>query len=96
MIRSSVSNTKNNLSALLNEVRSGETVLITDRDRPVAQIVPINQLDWDARLQEMARRGLVRLPVKRTNKERGLPAPLASGREVSAVEALVEERKDGR
>lgn len=40
MKRASVSEAKNGLSAVLTEVRHGETVLITHRGKPVAQIKP--------------------------------------------------------
>ena len=40
MRRASVSEAKNSLSALLRNVRRGETVLVTHRGKPVAQIRP--------------------------------------------------------
>ena len=43
--RASVSQTKNQLSALLEQVRQGETVVITDHDRPVAQLTPVSTGD---------------------------------------------------
>ena len=36
MKTATISETKNRLSALLDRVRHGETILITDRERPVA------------------------------------------------------------
>jgi len=36
MRRTSISETKNQLSALIDRVRNGERILITDRNRPVA------------------------------------------------------------
>lgn len=42
---STISETKNNLSALLDRVRAGETITILDRDRPVARLVPIREAD---------------------------------------------------
>ena len=41
MRRTSISETKNQLSALIDRVRNGERILITDRNRPVAQLVPV-------------------------------------------------------
>jgi antitoxin (DNA-binding transcriptional repressor) of toxin-antitoxin stability system len=35
---SSISQTKNNLSALLEKVQAGETLIIVDRNRPVARV----------------------------------------------------------
>lgn len=51
MRRASVSETKNSLSALLSEVRRGETVLVTHHGKPVAQIRPF---DADALTDEAA------------------------------------------
>src|SRR5688500_6315160 len=41
MKKASLTDTKNNLSALIDEVREGETVLILDRGRPVARLEPV-------------------------------------------------------
>lgn len=51
MRRASVSEAKNSLSALLSEVRRGETVLVTHHGKPVAQIRPC---DADALTDEAA------------------------------------------
>jgi len=51
MRRASVTEAKNSLSALLGEVRRGETVLITHHGKPVAQIMPC---DADALTDEAA------------------------------------------
>ena len=54
MTTASISEAKAKLSALLDRVKAGETVTITDRGVPVAQIVPLNgasEVDWDARLE---------------------------------------------
>ena len=40
MIRVTISELKNGLSAYLRRVRSGETVLVLDRKTPVARLVP--------------------------------------------------------
>ncbi len=41
MIQAKISELKNSLSAYLRQVKSGESVLILDRDTPVARLVPI-------------------------------------------------------
>jgi prevent-host-death family protein len=58
---------KNKLSEYLREVAAGETVLVTDRGRVVAEIVPPRSADGtDAERQwsELIRQGLVK-PAKR-------------------------------
>ncbi|RMG84494.1 MAG: type II toxin-antitoxin system prevent-host-death family antitoxin [Candidatus Dadabacteria bacterium] len=54
---------KARLSHYLRLARGGEPVMITDRGRPVARLVPEPGPDPETRgLWEMAARGLVRLP----------------------------------
>ena len=43
MIRTTISEVKNRLSAYLRRVKRGETVLIMDRKTPVAWLVPVSQ-----------------------------------------------------
>lgn len=97
MIRASVSHTKNHLSALLSEVKRGESVLITDRDKPIAQIVPVESYALDERIREMAAQGLVRLPLSpRRPVEEIRPIRLTGNQDPNVLEALLEERREGR
>jgi len=94
MTVSSISETKRAFSALLDRVRAGETVTITDRGVPVAQIVPLNgasDAGWEAHMQQLARSGIVRLPKQKLDVEAFLAMPKARFRE-SVLEALLEER----
>jgi|SRR6516165_2343524 prevent-host-death family protein len=58
---------KNKLSEYVRQAAAGETVLITDRDRVVAELVPPqpgrSSLLADARLAEMVREGWLALPL---------------------------------
>ena len=95
MATASISETKAKLSALLDRVKAGETVTITDRGVPVAQLAPLpaSSVDWDARMQELARQGLVRLPEEKLDLEWFLSRPLPKSKE-SVLEALLEERRE--
>ena len=99
MKKSSISETKNRLSELLERVRHGETILITDRDRPVARLGPVgtdHAAGVEGRLARLVRAGLVR-PGRGGLVERIVTeaAPrLKKG--ASAVAALLEERDAGR
>lgn len=92
-----ISNAKNNLSALIREVQQGETVVITDRGRPVARLEPMGELDHaDARLRALVDDGLVALPRKKADTsvlELPMPSVVAGP---SAVDYLLEEREGGR
>ena len=96
MATASISEAKAKLSALLDRVKAGETVTITDRGVPVAQIVPLNggsDVDWDARLERLERQGVIRRPKKKLPPGwRGSrPLPKFEG---SVLEALLEERRE--
>lgn len=92
----SVTQAKNTLSSLLRCVRAGETVLITDRGEPVATLQPAQPVADDERIARLERAGLIRPPRKApTRKLLEKPPPrLRSG--TSVLEALLEERREGR
>jgi antitoxin (DNA-binding transcriptional repressor) of toxin-antitoxin stability system len=63
--RARIAELKNNLSRFLEHVRGGGSVLVLDRDQPVAQIVPMQRTvrgstGKEARLERLERRGLIR------------------------------------
>jgi len=94
-----ISQTKNNLSALLDKVRHGETILIVDRDRPVARIVPVQTSDvpdQEGRLRRLERAGLIRRGTGGAVAEilRGRPPKPLKGGDI--LKALLAEREEGR
>ena len=95
----SIAQAKNQLSALLDRVRRGETVLITDRGRPVARLVPTvtSDLGDDARLDRLERLGLIRRgrPSRETRQLILSPPPKTTDGS-SIVDVLIEERREGR
>lgn len=63
MKRASITEAKNRLSALLDRVRHGETILIEDRGLPVARLESVLARKEDAghgRLARLERQGIVR------------------------------------
>ena len=58
---------KNNLSRYLDRVREGEEVIVTDRGKPVARLLPLDPST--DRLAELIASGIVR-PPKRTTRRR--------------------------
>lgn len=100
MKTATISETKNSLSALLDRVRHGETVLVTDRGRPVARLEPVASAGHtgpdDGRLARLERAGVVRRATRgRLDEILRVPPPApAAGADV--VAALVEERRSGR
>jgi len=61
-----IADLKNNLSRYLDYVKAGGSVMVLERDRPVAQIVPLAGRGGrrvggdDARLARLERRGVIR------------------------------------
>ena len=99
MKKASISEAKNNLSALIDGLKSGAPVLIVDRGRPVARLEPViggAEGGEDGRLSRLVRDGLVR-------PRRAAPAlslfttrPPRADAGASAVESLIVERREGR
>ena len=59
-----IADLKNNLSAYLRKVRTGEEVIICDRKSPIAKIVPLRTGDLDLEAQELIAKGLM-LPAQK-------------------------------
>jgi prevent-host-death family protein len=83
---------KTRLGTYLNRVRRGETILVTDRSEPIAELRPVRveSSPMAAALHKLAAAGVVTLPT------RSRPAPFAAirSRGVSASEAIVRERNE--
>ncbi len=93
MKRATITEAKNGLSALIDRVRAGETVVVTDRGRAVARIEPVRAARVPEDLQHLERAGLVRIGRSRPPLAMiRAPGPRATG----AVAALLDERREGR
>jgi prevent-host-death family protein len=96
MATASISETKAKLSALLDRVKAGESITITDRGIPVAQIVPLHgsgDVDWDERLERLERQGVIRRPKRKLDPGWLRSRPLVKAK-ASVLEALLEERRE--
>ena len=99
MKTATISEAKNHLSELLVRVKRGETVLILDRDRPVARLEPVGRYedaDDGARLEELERRGVIRRPKRRPGKNLLATLPPAPQVKADVLAALLAERDEGR
>lgn len=84
---------KNRLSEYVRLVANGETVLVTDRDRVVAELSPPRsgraELLQDAQLAEMVRRGWITPAINPT-------APMPPRYPVAPLEVLLTELAQDR
>lgn len=97
MLTAAVSRLKASLSELLARVKAGEELIVTERGRPVAKIMPLRRdpAGLPADLLELERAGLVRIGSGRL--PRGFWAlPRPKDRAGAAQRALLEERTIGR
>jgi prevent-host-death family protein len=98
MIVATITEAKNRLSALIDKVRAGESVLIVDRGTPVARLESAVSVAGDAegRIARLERAGAVRAASKAPMTELLSTSPPSPRIGVSAVAALLEERREGR
>lgn len=96
MKTASISEAKNRLSAYIDLVRQGATIVITDRGQPVAELSPIVHRGTaaSARLAELERKGWLQRGDKSARRE--IPKPVRSRiPHLSIVDLLVAERESG-
>ena len=96
MQTTSITQLKNSLSAYLRDVKAGEEVLITDRGRPIARLVPVSSSDsMEEHLEEMERKGLLRRGTGRLPDD-FWDMPRMEDPEGLVLKALLQEREEGR
>lgn len=98
MLVATITEAKNRLSALIDHVKHGESVLIVDRGTPVARLESAVAANTDpgGRISRLERAGAVRparKPLARAVLSSPPPKPV---RGASAVSALLEERRGAR
>ncbi|MEQ1898552.1 MAG: type II toxin-antitoxin system Phd/YefM family antitoxin [Vicinamibacterales bacterium] len=99
MKKASISEAKNQLSALIDSVTAGGAVLIVDRGRPVARLEAVTHDlsdGGDGRLARLVRAGLVKPGCGSIPSSLLRQKPPRAGRSASAVQALLDERHGGR
>lgn len=93
-----ITEAKNQLSALIDRVRGGESVLIVDRGIPVARLESAlgGVADADGKIARLQRAGVVRAGERPPAADVLSRPPPRPRRGVSVVHALLEDRRDGR
>jgi prevent-host-death family protein len=92
-----VSELKASISEYLSKVKAGEEVVVTDRGKPVAKIVPLKRGDIEipAHLLTLEKAGLARIGTgKLPTGFWDMPRP--KDKKGLALNALLREREEGR
>jgi antitoxin (DNA-binding transcriptional repressor) of toxin-antitoxin stability system len=87
---------KNQLSSYLQYVRSGEEIIVRDRDVPIARILPIQTNSTNERERQLVASGAMRMPEEKLDWE-GFFADVANAGRVpreTAIQAAIDARGD--
>lgn len=80
---------KNRLSYFLREVKRGEKILVTERDKVIATIVPVERADEDSKILSLVKEGFA---VWKGGKPAGSRHPVKiRGKAVSEI--VIEDRR---
>ena len=85
---------KNQLSAYLRYVRNGEEVVIKDRNRPVARILPFEAQSISEEEAILVASGKMKLPEKEMDWDAFFSIPTGRVSREVAVRAAIESRGD--
>ena len=96
MHTSNIASAKSQFSRLIGLVKQGQTVLITERNKPVATLQPVSQA-LAAGLEALHASGVLTSPGKALDVAAFLSAPRASLTvENSLTQAILAEREESR
>jgi prevent-host-death family protein len=90
-----VAELKNQLSKYLTYAKSGEVVVIRDRNLPVAKLVPFTAEDASEEELALVAAGAMRLPEKPLDLDQLWKMPRATVRRNAATQAVLDERDEG-
>ena len=94
MRKVNISDLKARLSAHIQLVKDGEEVLVCDRNKPVARIVPCRLTDH-SREQWLVARGVLTPPLKKRPASVSWPAPPGNVSD-EVMEQVRRDERDGR
>ena len=87
---------KNRLSTYLTYAKSGEVVVIRDRNLPVAKLIPFTAEDASEEELALVAAGAMRLPETPLDLDQLWKMPRATVSGNAAVRAVLDERDEGR
>jgi len=90
-----ISDLKAQLSAHIQLVKDGEQVLVCDRNKPVARIVPCRLADHSEQEQRLVARGALSPPLKERRVSASWPEPPGNAPD-EAMKQVWREEREGR
>jgi prevent-host-death family protein len=95
MTQVGISELKAKLSGYLDQVKAGQEVVVTDRGRPVARLVPYDDEKREPDMERLIRAGIIRPGRGRLRDELLQPSPVKDP-QGTVLKALLEDRREGR
>ena len=90
-----IADLKARLSAHLRYVQKGEEVLVCERNKPVARIIPCPLEDYSEQEKRLIARGVMTPPLKKRRPSRSWPKPAGNIPE-DVARRIWEEEREGR
>lgn len=94
MRRVNIGNLKARLCAHIQTVRNGEEVLVCDRNKPVARIIPCSPGDQPDHQKRLIALGVLKPPLKERNTSISWPRPPGSVTAETMRKVWLEERNE--
>ncbi len=85
---------KNQLSAYLQYVRKGEEVIVKDRNKPIARILPFDSESLSEVETRLVAEGKLKLPEREMDWDEFFAIPTGNVPREVAIQALIESRGD--
>ena len=95
MKRVNISDLKAHLSAHIQLVRDGEELIVCDRNKPVARIVPCRLHDDSEQEQRLVARGVLLPPLKKRHSPASWPEPPGNVSD-KIMEQMWRQERNGR
>jgi prevent-host-death family protein len=92
-----VAELKNKLSAYLDQVEQGEEILVKNREKAIARIVPLKPMNAAEEERQLVAEGKLRLPAREMSKkflETFLSVKMPVISTGTSVEALIRDRSE--
>jgi prevent-host-death family protein len=94
MRTANISELKNQLSGYIQYVRSGEEVIVQDRNIPVARIIPFTRMSMTEKDARLVKLGLMKMPIEEMDWEAFFAIPVSNIPHDVALQAAIDSRGD--